>query len=933
MLPQPPASEPNPLNDPLDQSDLIFDLAALEEGQPPLDPAQLAQVTAALNDRDDRGDSSWTSDWPTEPTQTSPPPLAQASSATATAELTASPTFTSSPTLEPSTPAPDLTGLSHDEVHQRIMNGRINRDTSRQRSDLDVAVGNIFTYFNSVLFTLIGILLVLAITEQKTDHLQDAAFVGIIVVVNVLVGTFQEIRATRKLRQLVALTAPTATVIRDGNELSIPATDVVADDLVLIRSGDQVVADGPIVWQTAELDESILTGETRSIRRGPGDLLESGAFCIAGACYYRAEHVGNESRAVRETQDARRLKRTETPLQLRFKRILGGLMVGTVLLGLLILISFLISGREFDEAVKATIATATSVVPEGLMLGFTVAFAVGALRVSRLGAIVQDNTAVEALNYLDVICLDKTGTITANALRVDDIRWAPGGRALAGWLGAFAQLTTSNNKTAEALASAFAEQTNGALLIDEEPFSSERRWSAARLQLGSELSGAPRGAPRTEQRIFMLGAPEQLLHPDPSDEDDAQGALLDEYRRATQQGLRGIVFAEAAAMPDPQADNLPTLRIIALITVADELRPEIAGAFRMMDELGIEPKIISGDNPQTVFALVQQLGISLQGGLITGAELEQLSDDQLADAVEAESVFGRIAPQQKEQIVDMLQRNGHFVAMVGDGANDVRALRQADVGVAMESGASTARGVAQIVLRHDSFEALVRGTAIAQNVLGNASQLSKLFITKSFYAFLIIFISNMMSLDFPFLPRHGSLTALFTLGVPAVFITLTKPPRAAGHDFLSSTMRFAIPASLALAVSAVAVHLLTEGILGRPVEDARTLVSTTIGIVGLAYMVEVIGYQGATRDQLVRPALVTFFGIALLGAFILTLYTPTLRDFFDFSPLSAAEWAIVIVAVAAAVFGKWLLSTYSHQIFRRLTGAAYEEAAARGRAN
>ena len=899
---------------------LLFDLAALEEGQPPLEPGDLIRASEALAEIEGRADSGWLADWPTAPAIESPPPLT-ARPPLAEPRSTDPPTAPDERDIPASREPPELLGLSRAEAFQRTEDGRVNRDTSRQRSDLDVVITNVFTYFNMILFGLIGILLVLAITEQKTDHLQDAAFVGIVVLANVLVGTFQELRATRNLRQLVALTAPTATVVREGFEQEVLATDVVADDLLVLRSGDQVVADGPIVWDEAEIDESILTGETNSVRRGPGDDLESGAFCVGGECYYLAARVGDQSRAVRETRDARELKRTETPLQLRFKRILDGLIVATAILGLLILISFLITGREFDEAVKATIATATSVVPEGLMLGFTVAFAVGALRVSRMGAIVQDNTAVEALNYLDTICLDKTGTITANRLQVDDLRWAPGGRSLAGWLGAFSLATASNNKTAEALSNAFSAQTNGAHLIESEPFNSERRWSAARLQLGAE------------ERVFVLGAPERLLPPSNGEDDQVRLELNSEYGRAAQRGLRGVVFAEAAAMPDASTDTLPPLRVIALITVADELRPEIAGAFRMMDEIGIEPKIISGDNPQTVAALVQQLGIELRGGLITGAALEQLSETEFAAAVETHSVFGRIAPQQKEQIVAALQANNHYVAMVGDGANDVRALRQADVGVAMESGANTAKGVASIVLRNDSFEALVKGSAIAQSVLGNASQLSKLFVTKSFYAFLIIFTSNMMGLEFPFLPRHGSLTALFTLGVPAVFITLTRPPRSAGHEFLSSTMRFAIPASLALAVSAVAVHLLTEGILGRPVEDARTLVSTTIGIVGLAYMVEVIGYQGATRDNVMRPALVTFFGLALLGLFILTLYTPPLRDFFDFSPLSAAEWAIVAFAVAAAMVGKWVLSTYSVQIKRRLTGQAYEEAASRGRAN
>ncbi|MCY3567900.1 MAG: HAD-IC family P-type ATPase [Chloroflexi bacterium] len=907
--------------DPLDDALPLFDLAALEEGQPPLDPETLVRVSQALAEVEGRSERGWLSDWPAEQSQTAPPPLAPEPPAPLESLLEPDAddlSGTRSRRVEPSEP-PALTGLSHEDVAQRVLDGRVNQDTSKQRGDIDVIVSNVFTYFNLVLFGLIGILLVLAVTERKTDHLQDAAFVGMVVLANVLVGTFQELRATRKLRQLVALTAPTATVVRDGEEVEVLATDVVEDDLVVLRSGDQVVADGPVVWAVAELDESILTGETSSVRRGPGDDLESGAFCVGGSCYYRAARVGDQSRAVRETRDARELTRTETPLQLRFKRILDGLIVATAILGLLILISFLITGREFDEAVKATIATATSVVPEGLMLGFTVAFAVGALRVSRLGAIVQDNTAVEALNYLDTICLDKTGTITANRLQVDDIRWAPGGHTLAGWLGAFAVSTSANNRTAQALAAAFAPQANGAESVAEEPFNSERRWSAARLRLGGE------------DRVFVLGAPERLLGSE-GDDSEVRDELLAEYERATERGLRGVVFAEAAAMPDAESDSLPRLRIVALITVADELRPEIANAFRMMKELEIEPKIISGDNPATVAALVQQLGIRLEGGLISGTALSRLTEDELADAVEEHSVFGRIAPQQKEQIVEALQRNGHYVAMVGDGANDVRALRQADVGVAMESGASTAKGVASIVLRNDSFEALVQGTGIAQSVLGNASQLSKLFVTKSFYAFLIIFISNMMGLEFPFLPRHGSLTALFTLGVPAVFITLTKPPRAAGHDFLSSTMRFAIPASLALAVAAVGVHLLTEGILGRPVEDARTLVSTTIGIVGLAYMVEVIGYQGATRESLMRPALVTFFGVALLGAFILTLYTPPLRNFFDFSPLSAAEWAIIAFAVTFAMVGKWALSTYAEQIMRRLTGQRYEELASRGRA-
>ena len=299
------------------------------------------------------------------------------------------------------------------------------------------------------------------------------------------------------------------------------------------------------------------------------------------------------------------------------------------------------------------------------------------------------------------------------------------------------------------------------------------------------------------------------------------------------------------------------MRALALVTVADVLRDEVADAFQLMDEIGIEPKIISGDNPATVDALVRQLGIELPGGHISGAELQALGEADFHDAVEQHSVFGRIAPEQKARIVTALRDNKHFVAMVGDGANDVRALRAADVAVAMESGTQTARAVAGIVLLNDSFKAFVSGTAEAQSVLGNSAQLSKLFITKSFYAFLIIIASDMLQLDFPFLPRHGSLTSLFTLGLPTMFIALTKPPPRAGADWTNTVLRFALPAAFALAAASVAVHLLTEGFLNRPIEDSRTLVSLTIGIVGIYFMVLVIGFDGITRDMrgrdLVRP--------------------------------------------------------------------------------
>lgn len=801
-----------------------------------------------------------------------------------------------------------LRGLTSAEALARAAAGLSNRDPGRIRTDGDVIRANVLTFFNVILGSLIVALL--AIGEFK-----DGFFVGLVVIANVLVATLQELKATRTLRELRALTAPHVTVVRDGAEVEVAAEDVVQGDLVHLKKGDQVVADGRVVAREAEVDESLLTGESDSVQKRVGDELRSGSFCTAGDCYYVAERVGAEAYAMRLTADARQLVKRLTPLQIRFKRILRVLLTATGVLAAALMIQYTMNDRGLADALKATTATVTTVVPTGLLLGMTVAFAVGAVRVSRAGAIVQDINAVEALNYTDVICLDKTGTITANRMSLREVRWAPGTEGYEGWLGAFAMASRNESKTAEALAEALGNRTNLARPTGSVPFNSERRWSAVRL----EKDGAV--------RVFVLGAPETVLpHCGPGAAELEAG-----YREAAEHGLRGVVFAEAERLPGPGEDPGP-LRALALLTLGDELRPEVRSAFAMMEQLGISPKIISGDNPETVRALIAQLGIALKGGVVAGAELEPLEGEAFLRAVEEHSVFGRVTPALKARIVEALKANGHFVAMVGDGANDVQALRAADVAVSMESGTSMTRAVAGIVLLNDSFVALIRGAKEATAVLGNAARLSKLFIAKSLYAYLIIVATNMLGLDFPFLPRHGSLTALLTLGIPAVFISISVPPPDAGRDFTRNVLRWALPASVALAVAAIAVHLLTEGLLRRDIAEARTLVSLTMGITGLFFMVEVLGFQGASWRSLTRPVLTSFLGLLLVAGFLVTIYTPRLRQFFDFTEVHTGDWVIVLTAVAGALVGQYLLSRYWQEFLDFLTAKPGKQDRLRGRA-
>ena len=803
---------------------------------------------------------------------------------------------------------PPQAGLSSSDALARAEQGLSNRDESAIRTDGDVVRANVLTFFNVVLGALI--LALLAVGEFK-----DGLFVGIVVIANVAISTLQELKATRTLRELRALTAPKAIVVRDGREQAILAEDVVQGDLIHLRKGDQVVADGRILHRSAEIDESLLTGESDSVPRGPGELLRSGSFCTAGDCYYVAEQVGAEAYAFKLTAHARERVRRATPLQIRFQRILRVLLTATGILAVCLMISYSMDDRGFAETIKATTATVTTVVPTGLLLGMTVAFAVGAVRVSRSGAIVQDINAVEALNYVDVICLDKTGTITANDMSLKDVHWVPGAEGERGWLGAFARAGANESKTASALAEALGAGANQAGASGSVPFNSERRWSAIQLALGNE------------RRTFVLGAPETVLPLCQGGEE-----LKAVYTDASAGGLRGVIFAESpSGLPSPE--NPPSnLRPLALLTLGDKLRGEVRPAFETMDRLGIEPKIISGDNPGTVRALLAQLGIELDGGVVAGADIEHLEGDAFRAACEQNSVFGRVTPALKARIVTALRQQGHFVAMVGDGANDVQALRAADVAVAMASGTSTTRAVAGIVLLNDSFEALIRGTKEATAVLGNAARLSKLFLAKSMYAYLIIVATNMLGLDFPFLPRHGSLTALLTLGIPAVFISISVPPLDAGRDFTRNVLRWALPASLALAAAAILVHLLSEGLLDHDIEEARTLVSLTMGITGLFFMVEVLGFQGASWRNVTRPVLTSLLGALLVAGFLLTIYTPSLREFFDFTEVHTSDWVIILVAVGGALAGQWALSRYWQEFLNLLTAAPRRHDELRGRA-
>lgn len=795
-------------------------------------------------------------------------------------------------------------GLTEDEALRRAAVGLANVQPENGDTGWQIVRRNVVSFFNVVLATLIALLLLVG-------ELQDGLLVGGVVVANVALATGQELIATRRLSRLRALTAPRAVVVRDGVEREIAASEVVQGDVLRLGRGGQAVAEGRILSGTVEVDESLLTGESSSVRRGVGDELRSGVFGVAGECLYKAERVGAEAYALRLTAQARGMVRRSSPLLQRFNRLLRVVLVATGALAAVLFIQFNVQDRGFAESLKATTATVTTIVPIGLLLGITVVTAVGALRVSRSGAIVHDLNAVEALNYVDVIAFDKTGTLTSNRIVLEHVEWAPGAEVREPWLRAMAA-ASDGTKTGDALAAGLSAPPTDVASTADVPFSSDRRWSAALLESPSE------------NVVLVLGAPEVLLAACVED-----GGLRVAYATAAEGGLRGLIVAEAAELPNLDAP-LPSLVPLALLTFRDELRGEVRGAFDLMAGLGITPKVISGDHPSTVTGLLAQLGIPIAGSA-SGADLEALDDAALDEAVAHTMVFGRVAPALKQRIVESLKRQGHFVAMVGDGANDVLALRSADVAVAMASGAAIARGVAGIVLLKDSFTALIRGTREATFILGNTERLAKLFIAKGVYAYVLILATNLLGLEFPFLPRQGSVFSTLSLGIPALLVAVSAPPLTSPATILDRVVRFALPAGIAVGVSTMVLQFFVEGLLGRDVEEARTLVSLTLTVVGLAFFVQVVGLEDATVRVPWRPLGTALAALVLLAVLVAVVRTTTTREFFAFTDVSTIGWLSVGVASVTALVAQYLLSRHWRQLLGWLTGERDTASLVRGR--
>lgn len=773
-------------------------------------------------------------------------------------------------------------GLSTAEVAERVAAGQTNafvQDTSR--SVWSIVRANVLTLFN-------GIILACFIVLFAIGRWQDALF-GFSAIANAVIGSVQEYRAKRALDRLALLNAPHARVMRDGSEAEIALDDVVLDDTLVLRAGDQVPADGLVAASRGlQVDESMLTGESDAVEKTEDDRVLSGSVVVAGEGTAVVDRVGADSFANSLAAEAKRFSLVASELRSSIDRVLKWVtwFVGPVAL-LVLNAQMLAQGGwaaasasgAWRDAATATIAAVVAMVPLGLVLMTSITFAVGAVKLARQQVLVQELPAVEGLARVDIICLDKTGTLTQGDIVFDAARplaAVPGWESVLAWYG----VQKDANATARSLAGHFT-QLPADQPSDRVPFSSARKWSAVIFDDG----------------MWILGGPE-MVFPERGSDDAGQQQLASQAAELAATGRRTLVLAHGTPTHDETvpADAVP----VALLTFKENIRPDAAETLTYFAAQDVDVRIISGDNPRTVAAIAREVGLDAPHGF----DARELPDDdqEFLEVINNNVVFGRVSPDQKKRIVLALKAAGRTVAMTGDGVNDALAIKEADIGVAMNSGAAATKAGARLVLLDGKFSHLPSVVAEGRQVIANIERVSMLFLTKTAYATFLAIAFGILLLPFPFLPRQLSVTDGLTIGIPAFFLALLPNAQRYIPGFLRRSLTFAVPAGISVTLGLAAYAKLAAN-LSIPEAEIRTGSTLILAIIGIWILV-----------VLSRP--VTRFKGLVIGAMmvglVLVYSVRFARDFLQFTDPTLPT-ALLVLATSVACIGLIEIVRFVHR--------------------
>ncbi|MCF2707344.1 HAD-IC family P-type ATPase [Arcanobacterium haemolyticum] len=681
---------------------------------------------------------------------------------------------------DPRLPAADpAIGLTEAEVRRAVAEGNTNSLPPRSgRTTAQIVRANVFTRINALL----GVLFVLVIS---TGSLINAAF-GLLIVANSIIGIIQELRAKKTLDSLAVVGEAQPTVRRDGREIQIKQEELVLGDIVVIKPGEQIVVDGEVTeGKYLELDESLLTGESDPMPKNPGDEILSGSFVASGTGSYRATKVGADSYAAKLTAEAAKFSLVHSELQSGINKILKVITWILIPVGILTIIGQIRVGEhDYNSIIISVTGALVPMVPEGLVLITSTAFALGVIRLGKRKCLVNELPAIEGLARVDVVCADKTGTLTENTMVFSELH--PIGttrddeaREALRQLGA---ADSAPNSSMQAIIDGVGAPDEAWTALASQPFTSAKKWSG----ISFEGNGH-----------WVLGAPDVL-----ADASSEAGRLATEIGST---GLRVLLLGTCSEeVTSPQAPG--TVEPKALVVLEQRIRPDAADTLEYFHSQGVEVKVISGDNADSVGAVTRSLG--MDSGKPVDART--IPEENFGEVVNSSHVFGRVTPQQKRQMVAALQAEGHTVAMTGDGVNDVLALKDADLGVAMGSGTAATRSVAKIVLLDDKFATLPYVVAEGRRVLGNIERVANLFLTKTIYSSILAILVLLFALPFPFQPIHVTITGWFTIGIPAFLLSLPPNNERAKDHFVERVLRFGLPAGLIVAVASFVTYILVR---------------------------------------------------------------------------------------------------------------------------
>ncbi|WP_369189556.1 HAD-IC family P-type ATPase [Streptomyces sp. R08] len=765
-------------------------------------------------------------------------------------------------------PAARARGLSTAEVAERVARGEVNDVPVRSsRSLAEIVRANVFTRFNAIIGVLWLIMLFVA-------PVQDSLF-GYVIIANTGIGVFQEWRAKKTLDSLAVIGEAKPTVRRDGAAVEVSTSEIVLGDLIEIGPGDKVVVDGECVEADGlEIDESLLTGEADPVVKRRGDPVMSGSFVVAGGGAFEATKVGREAYAAQLAEEASRFTLVHSELRTGISTILKyvtWMMIPTAI-GLVIS-QLVVKQHGFKDSVARTVGGIVPMVPEGLVLLTSVAFAIGVIRLGRKQCLVQELPAIEGLARVDTVCLDKTGTLTEGGMDVTELR--PLGGADETYvrkvLGALGESDPRPNASLQAIINAYPDSGEWRC-VESLPFSSARKYSGASF---SESGG--------ETSTWLLGAPDVLL----GDDDPA----LAETARLNEQGLRVLLLARVSGeLDDPEVAREASAT--ALVVLEQRLRPDAAETLAYFADQDVHAKVISGDNAVSVGAVAGKLGLT---GKVVDARQLPADQEEMAESLDEGTVFGRVTPQQKRDMVAALQSRGHTVAMTGDGVNDVLALKDADIGVSMGSGSEATRAVAQIVLLNNSFATLPSVVAEGRRVIGNITRVATLFLVKTVYSVLLAVLVVCWRVEYPFLPRHLTLLSTLTIGVPAFFLALAPNKERAKPHFVRRVMRYSIPGGVIAGAATFVTYLIARHhYVGKGSLAAETSAATLTLFLISMWVLAII----ARPYTWWRVALVASMG----AAFVVVLIVPWLQHFFALKLVGVTmPWIAVGISVVAGV--------------------------------